>query len=129
MQSPNHWTTQEFLSCLFQVRGPHHTGQNNKIYTKSVEYWSGLPFPSPGDLPDPGSNSGLPDCKQSLYRLSHQRTHIEKPSHISLSERPPLSGVCAVLTPRLLLTLPAPSLSGDVPREMDTSVSRVQGLS
>ena len=23
------------------------------------EYWSGLSFPSPGDLPDPGSNSGL----------------------------------------------------------------------
>ena len=23
------------------------------------EYWSGLPFPSPGDLPDPGLNLGL----------------------------------------------------------------------
>ena len=23
------------------------------------EYWSGLPFPPPGDLPDPGSNSSL----------------------------------------------------------------------
>ena len=23
------------------------------------EYWSGLPFPSPGDLPDQGSNPGL----------------------------------------------------------------------
>ena len=34
------------------------------------EYWSGLPFPSPGDLPDPGSNLGLPHCKQTLYRLS-----------------------------------------------------------
>ena len=22
------------------------------------EYWSGLPFPSPGDLPEPGINSG-----------------------------------------------------------------------
>ena len=35
------------------------------------EYWSGLPFPSPGDLPDPGLNSGLPSCRQMLYRLSH----------------------------------------------------------
>ena len=25
----------------------------------SKEYWSGLPFPSPGDLPNPGSNLGL----------------------------------------------------------------------
>ena len=24
-----------------------------------LEYWSGLPFPSPGDLPDPGSNPHL----------------------------------------------------------------------
>ena len=25
------------------------------------EYWSGLPFPSPGDLPDPGIKPGSPD--------------------------------------------------------------------
>ena len=24
------------------------------------EYWSGLPFPSPGDLPDPGMKPGSP---------------------------------------------------------------------
>ena len=24
------------------------------------EYWSGMPFPSPGDLPDPGSEPGSP---------------------------------------------------------------------
>ena len=24
------------------------------------EYWSGLPFPSPGDLPDPGIKPGFP---------------------------------------------------------------------
>ena len=32
------------------------------------EYWSGLPFPSPGDLPDPS----LLHCRQTLYHLSHQ---------------------------------------------------------
>ena len=36
------------------------------------EYWSGLPFPSPGDLPDLGSNPGLLHCRQILYHLSHQ---------------------------------------------------------
>ena len=35
------------------------------------EYWSGLPFPSPGDLPDPGVEPGLPHCRQTLYHLSH----------------------------------------------------------
>ena len=24
------------------------------------EYWNGLPFPSPGDLPDPGIKAGSP---------------------------------------------------------------------
>ena len=36
------------------------------------EYWSGLLFPSPGDLPDLEINPGLPDGRQTLYRLSHQ---------------------------------------------------------
>ena len=36
------------------------------------EYWSGLPFPTPGDLHTQGSNLGLPHCRQILYRLSHQ---------------------------------------------------------
>ena len=31
------------------------------------EYWSGLPFPSPGDLPDQGLNFGLPYRRQILY--------------------------------------------------------------
>ena len=43
------------------------------------EYWSGLPFPSPGDLPnpDPGIRPVSPAlagrrCRQTLYHLSHQ---------------------------------------------------------
>ena len=36
------------------------------------EYWNGLPFPSPGDLPDPGIEPGLLHYRQILYRLSHQ---------------------------------------------------------
>ena len=31
------------------------------------EYWSGLPFPSPGSFPTQGSNLGLPHCGQTLY--------------------------------------------------------------
>ena len=54
------------------------------------EYWSGLPFPSPGVFPTRGSNPGLLHCRQTLYHLSHQgrcslktswlealRTHME----------------------------------------------------
>ena len=35
------------------------------------EYWSGLPFPSPGDPPDPGIKPRFLHCRQTLYRLSH----------------------------------------------------------
>ena len=38
------------------------------------EYWSGLPFPTPGDLPDPGiKHNSCNSCtgKQILYPLSH----------------------------------------------------------
>ena len=36
------------------------------------EYWRGLPFPSPGDLPNPGMSLGLLHCRQILYPLNHQ---------------------------------------------------------
>jgi len=36
------------------------------------EYWSGLPFSSPGDLPDPEIELGLLHYRQILYSLSYQ---------------------------------------------------------
>ena len=37
------------------------------------EYWSGLPFPSSGDLPNPGIEPGSPAlCRQILYCLCHR---------------------------------------------------------
>ena len=36
------------------------------------EYWSGLPFPSPGDVPHPGMNPGIgPASLMSLALSSH----------------------------------------------------------
>ena len=35
------------------------------------EYWSGLPFPSPGDLPYPGMEHGFP-AGRFFYHLIHQ---------------------------------------------------------
>ena len=38
-----------------------------------TEYWSGWPFPSPGDLPNPGIKPrSFPHCRWILYQLSHQ---------------------------------------------------------
>ena len=38
------------------------------------EYWSGLPFPSPEDLPDSGIEVVSPAYRQMLYHLSHKGT-------------------------------------------------------
>ena len=36
------------------------------------EYWSGLPFPSPGDLPNPEIKPGSPVYRRILYQLSYK---------------------------------------------------------
>ena len=41
------------------------------------EYWSGLPFSSPGDLSDPGIEPGcLLHCRQILYHLCRQGSSV-----------------------------------------------------
>ena len=61
------------------------------------EYWSGLPFPSPRDLPDPGIKLGLPLCRQTLYTLSYQRS--PKIIYIQFSSVQSLSCVQLPVTP------------------------------
>ena len=41
------------------------------------EYWSGLPFPSPGIFPTQGLNAGLLHWGWILYHLGHQEMHIK----------------------------------------------------
>ena len=36
------------------------------------EYWTGLPFPSPGIFSTQGLNQDLLQCRQILYQLRHQ---------------------------------------------------------
>ena len=36
------------------------------------EHWSGLPFPTPGDLPEPGTEHRSPALQADFYCLSHQ---------------------------------------------------------
>ena len=37
------------------------------------EYWSGLPFPSPGDLPDPGIEPGSPALQKDSFFFSFEK--------------------------------------------------------
>ena len=83
-----------FFCTLFKLSIPHPIPEECKFYVLvthscptlsdpmnqaplSVEFsiqehWSGLPFPSPGDLPTQGLNSSLLHCRQILYHLSCQ---------------------------------------------------------
>ena len=47
------------------------------------EYWSGLPFPPPGDLPDPGIEPVSP-ASPALLVDSLPLRHLGKPLNISL---------------------------------------------
>ena len=40
------------------------------------EYWSGLPFSSPGDLPNPGIEPGVPALPSGSLPLSHQGSPV-----------------------------------------------------
>ena len=41
------------------------------------EYWSGLPFPTSGDLPDLGIEPRSPALQEGSYHLSHQGDNVE----------------------------------------------------
>ena len=66
------------------------------------EYWSGLPFPSPADLPDPGIEPYLLHCRQILYYLSHQGNPEKSNRKRNREERIP--SPTATVPPDLFLT-------------------------
>ena len=84
------------------------------------EYWNGLPFPSPGDLPDPGitpKSPGRQTGREILYHWATREaimTYIHH--HIILSIFTTLKILCALLThlilfhPLLLLPSIFPSI-------------------
>ena len=69
--------------CLFAQPCPtlhlHGLQPASLLYPRGFsreEYWSELSCPSPGDLPNPGQNPGLPHSRWVLYCLSHQGSAI-----------------------------------------------------
>ena len=68
------WTEVKLLSRvqLFAIPWTVANGAPPSMGFSRQEYWSGLPFPSPGNLPTQGLNPGLSHCRQTLYCLSHK---------------------------------------------------------
>ena len=57
-----------------QTQVSHITGRFFTVWAtrEAQEYWNGLPFPSSGDLPDPGLNLGILHFRQILDHLSQR---------------------------------------------------------
>ena len=68
------------------------------------EYWSGLPFPSPGDLPDPGAKPESPALACRFFTLSHQESpwtsviSVQSLSHVQLFVIPRIAACQASLS-------------------------------
>ena len=62
------------------------------------EYWSGLPFPSPGDLPDPGIKPMSPEVVAEFFTTG-------KPHRISWTVKKKNPQTCMVKLPSLLKIL------------------------
>ena len=62
------------LSCVRLIATPRTLAYQAPLPMElsRQDYWSGLPFPSSGNLPDQGSNLVLLHFRQILYHLSNQ---------------------------------------------------------
>ena len=72
------------LQLCLTLSNPRDCGSPGSSVPLSVgfsrqEYWSGLPCPPPGDLPDPGIMSHL-HCRRILYHEGHLGSPLKIPS-------------------------------------------------
>ena len=68
------WTLMLFSCCHVQLSATPWTVAYQAPLSKGFskqEYWIGLPFPSPGDIPDPGIEAGSPELQAGSLPLSH----------------------------------------------------------
>ena len=102
------------------------------------EYWNGLPFPPPGDLPDPGikpSSPTSPAGQADFFSLSHggSQSHITwihtlyRAMSLQLTEGSlwisPLDSEGQVHRPSLSLALPSSPLRWDILSRVITTVT------
>ena len=86
------------------------------------EYWSGLPFPSLGDLPDSGIKPGSPALQADSLPLSHQGSLIIRIDILRIGDFPDGSQVRNLPIIQETQEIPVPSMGGKYPlkKEMAT---------
>ena len=62
------------LSCVQLFATPWTVARQAPLSMRfsRQEYWSGLPFPSPGDVPDPGIEPRSPALQADSLQLSYE---------------------------------------------------------
>ena len=73
MREPERPGLIESLSCIQLCVTPRTTARQapQSMGFPRLEYWSELPFPSPGDLPDPGIEPTSPAWQEDSSPQSH----------------------------------------------------------
>ena len=66
-----------FKLCLTLLWTPWTIARQDPLFMAfpRKEYWSGLPFPSPEDLPDPKIEPTCPELQEDSLLLTHQGSH------------------------------------------------------
>ena len=78
--------------CATPWIAAHQTPLPMIVYRQ--EYWSGQPFPSPADLPDPGIEPAPPALEVDSLHLSHQGSPKESPRRASnLADKPVINRI------------------------------------
>ena len=86
------------------------------------EYWSGLPFPSPGDLPHPGIEPRSRALQVDSYRLSHQE---EQRSQRAFQARKEATRAFCAHTPWLSILVERPPWTSPVQPCGNTAASQL----
>ena len=95
-------------SVVFNSLQPHRLALQAPLSMgfSRQKYWSGLPFPSPGDLPDPGIESRshvsyTGKCRRhsitsTIWKSAHEYFHYNSHHLVPISWHPPLLIHCTV---------------------------------
>ena len=83
------------VSDSLQPRVAYRAPRSMEFYRQ--EYWNGFPFPSPGDLPDPGIESGSPALQADALPSKPPGKPVRKWAFGERQRRGMRKGACGVL--------------------------------
>ena len=111
----------QLLSCVRLFVTPWTVARQAPLSTgfSRQNYWSGLPCPPPGDLPDPGTNLCLLDCRHILYCLNHQGNPLTEIQFRSVTQ------LCLTLCDPMNHSTPGLPVHHQLPESTQTHVHRV----